>query len=75
LHLRHTVPGIGQTPSLVLRDAIHDLNRFPRVQECASYARLVTCAQVSHGKRSGTTGANIAQAHLRWAFSETAVFF
>jgi Transposase IS116/IS110/IS902 family len=53
---------------------IHDLERFPRVQECASYGRLVTCAKESAGQRSGTSGATIGHAHLTWAFSEAAVF-
>src|SRR5918999_838200 len=33
LYLLHTVPGIGKILSLVLLYEIHDINRFPRVQE------------------------------------------
>jgi transposase len=72
-YLLRTVPGIGQMLSLVLLDEIHDIERFPRVHECASYGRLVTCAKASAGKRSGTSGANLGKAHLTWAFSEAAV--
>jgi len=54
---------------------MHDIDRFPRVQDCASYSRLVTCAQASAGKRSGTSGSNIGKAQLTWAFSEAAVLF
>jgi len=58
---------------LVWLDDIHDMARFPRVPEWAAYGRLVTCAQASAGKRYGTSGTNIGQAHLPWAFSEAAV--
>jgi hypothetical protein len=36
---------------------------------------LVTCAKESAGKRSGTSGTTIGNAHLKWAFSEAAVLF
>jgi Transposase IS116/IS110/IS902 family len=41
LHLLQTVPGIGKILSLVLLYEIHDINRFPRVQDFVSYCRLV----------------------------------
>ena len=75
LYLLQTVPGIGTILSLVLLYEIHDIARFPRVQDCASYCRLITCARASAGKRSGTSGAKIGNAHLTWAFSEAAVLF
>jgi transposase len=73
LYLLQTVPGIGKILSLVLLYEIHDIARFPRVQDFASYCRLMKCARESAGKRSGTSGANIGNAHLKWAFSEAAV--
>jgi transposase len=75
LYLLQTVPGIGKILSLVLLYEIHDIARFPRVQDFASYCRLVKCAKESAGKRSGTSGAKIGNAHLKWAFSEAAVLF
>jgi transposase len=75
LYLLQTVPGIGKMLSLVRLYAIHDIVRFPRVQDVASYCRLVTCARESAGKRSGTSGAKIGNAHRKWAFSEAAVLF
>ena len=69
------MPGIGKILSLVLLYEIHDIARFPRVQDFASYCRLVKCAKESAGKRSGTSGAKIGNAHLKWAFSEAAVLF
>jgi transposase len=69
------VPGIGKILSLVLLYDIHHLDRFPRVQDFASYCRLVKGAKESNGKRSGTSGSKIGNAHLTWAFSEAAVLF
>jgi transposase len=54
---------------------IHDIGRFPRVQDFASYARLVKCSRESSGKHLGTGGAKIGNVHLKWAFSEAAVLF
>jgi transposase len=75
LYLLQTVPGIGKSLSLVLLYEMHDIARFPRVQDFASSCRLVTCAKESAGKRSGTSGSKIGNAHLKWAFSEAAVLF
>ena len=75
LYLLQTVPGIGKILSLVLLYEIHHIDRFPRVQDFASYCRLVKCAKESGGKRSGTSGSKIGNAHLKWAFSEAAVLF
>jgi hypothetical protein len=73
LYLLQTVPGIGQILSLVWLYEIHDINRFPTVQDFVSYCRLVTCAKESAGKRLGTSGTKIGNAHRKWAFSEAAV--
>jgi transposase len=75
LYLLQTVPGIGKILSLVLLYEIHDICRFPSVQDFASYARLVKCRKESAGKRLGTSGKKIGNAHLKWAFSEAAVLF
>jgi transposase len=75
LYLLQTVPGIGKILSLVLLYEIHQINRFPRVQDFVSYCRLVKCSKASGGKRLGTSGAKIGNAHLKWAFSEAAVLF
>ena len=75
LYLLQTIPGIGKILSLVLLYEIHDIRRFPRVQDFASYARLVICSKESAGKRLGTSGKKIGNAHLKWAFSEAATLF
>jgi transposase len=69
------VPGIGQILALVILYEIHDIRRFPRVQDFVSYCRLVKCAKESNGKRLGTSGKKIGNVHLRWAFAEAAVLF
>jgi transposase len=70
-----SIPGVGKILALVLLYEIHDIRRFPRVQEFVSYGRLVKCAQASAGKRSGTSGKKIGNAYRKWAFSEAAVLF
>src|SRR5213593_1979072 len=75
LYLLQTVPGIGKILSLVLLYEIHRIDRFPSVQAFASYARLVKCSKESGGKRLGTSGKKIGNAHLKWAFSEAATLF
>ena len=75
LYLLQTVPGIGKMLSLVLLYEIHDIRRFPSVQDFASYGRLVKCSKASPGKHLGTSGHKIGNAHLKWAFSEAAPLF
>jgi transposase len=75
LYVLQTIPGIGKILSLVLLYEMHDIARFPRVQDFVSYCRLVKCAKESAGKRYGTSGTKIGNAYLKWAFSEAAVLF
>ena len=75
LYLLQTIPGIGKILSLVVLYEIHQLARFPRVQDFASYGRLVKCRKESGGKRLGTSGKKIAQAPLKGACSEAATLF
>jgi transposase len=49
--------------------------RFARVQAFVSYGRLVKSTRESHGKRHGTSGKKIGNAHLTWAFTAAAVLF
>src|SRR5262249_51841256 len=62
-----------QILALVLLYEIHDIGRFPSVQDFVSYCRLVKCSKESDGKHYGYSGAKIGNAHLKWAFSEAAV--
>ena len=74
-HLLDSVPGVGKILGLVLLYEIHDISRFPTVQDFASYCRLVKSKKESAGKVYGTSGSKIGNAHLKWAFSEAAVGF
>src|SRR5215813_14000079 len=70
-----SIPGVGKILALVLLYEIHDLHRFPRVQDFLSYCRLVKCAQESAGKRYGLSGKKIGNPQLKGTFSEAAVLF
>jgi len=61
--------------ALTILYEIHNVHRFDRVQQFASYARLVKGAKESAGKKLGTSGAKRGNVHLKWAFSEAAVLF
>ena len=74
-HLLLSIPGIGRVLAMTIVYELHDVKRFERVQQFASYARLVKCAKESAGKRKGTGGAKMGNVHLKWAFSEAAVLF
>jgi len=73
--LLRSIPGVGKVLGLTILYEIHDVRRFDRVQQFASYARLVKCAKESAGKKHGTSGAKRGNVHLKWAFSEAAVLF
>jgi transposase len=70
-----SIPGIGRILGLVILYEIHDIHRFPSVQDFVSYCRLVKSAKESAGKIIGSSGKKIGNAHLKWAFSEAAVLF
>jgi len=74
-HRLRSLPGVGKILAMTLLYEIHDIHRFPRVQDFASYARLVKCSKESAGKRLGTGGRKVGNVHLKWAFSEAAVLF
>jgi transposase len=73
--LLRSIPGVGKVLALTILYEIHTVQRFERVQQFASYARLVKCAKESAGKKHGTSGAKMGNVHLKWAFSEAAVLF
>ena len=69
------MPGFGRILALTILYEIQDIRRFERVQDFLSYSRLVKCDHRSAGKKLGTGGAKIGNAHLKWAFSEAAALF
>jgi transposase len=74
-HRLRTIPGVGPILALVLLYEMHQVDRFGRVGQFLSYARLVRCDHESAGKKSGSGGKKIGNAHLRWAFGEAACRF
>jgi len=73
--LLKSIPGIGRILGLVILYEIETIKRFPTVQDFVSYSRLVKCSKESNGKKYGSSGKKIGNAHLKWAFSEAAVLF
>ena len=47
LYLLRSVPGVGQILALVILYEIHDVKRFPTVQDFSSYARLIKSVKES----------------------------
>ncbi len=64
-----SIPGVGKILALVLLYEIHDISRFPRVQDFVS-ARLVRCPHESAGKRTGVGPAKIGKS-TAWGSSWT----
>jgi transposase len=75
LQLLQTIPNVGKILSLVMLYEIYDINRFPRVQDFSSYARLIKPVKESAGKKYGSSNKKIGNQHLKWAFSEAACLF
>jgi transposase len=71
-HRLRSIPGVGKILALILLYEIHDISRFPDVGNFLSYARLVRTGHESAGKKKGSPGKKIGNAHLKWAFGEAA---
>ncbi len=71
-HLLRSIRGVGKILALVLLYEIHDIHRFPRVQNFCSYCRLIQGAHQSAGKTYCHSGKEIGNAHWKWAFSAAA---
>jgi transposase len=73
LYLLRSIPGVGQILALVILYEIHNINRFPRVQDFSSYARLIRPVKESDGKWAGHSNKKIGNHHLKWAIKEAAI--
>ena len=73
LYLLRSIPGVGQILALVILYEIHDIKRFPRVQDFSSYARLIKPSKVSDGKWAGHSNKKIGNHHLKWAIKEATI--
>jgi transposase len=75
LVLLRSIHGADLIIPLIILYEIHDIGRFPRVQDFLSYCRLVKPTRESAGKIQGHSGRKIGNAHLKWAFGELATTF
>ena len=67
--LLKTTPGIGDMLSLIMVYETHDIKRFPRHQNYASYSRVVRPQQMSNGKITGKKNSKMGNPYLKWAFN------
>jgi transposase len=67
-----SIPGVGPVLALIFLYEIHDARRFGEVGQFLSYARLVRCAHEGAGKKKGSGGNRVGNAHLKWACGEAA---
>jgi len=67
--LLKTTPGIGDMLSLIMVYETHDIKRFPKHQNYASYSRVVRPQQMSNGKITGKKNSRMGNPYLKWAFN------
>ena len=72
--LLKTIPGIGEVLAIVILLEAGDITRFAQVGNFASYARCVSSAYYSNGKKKGQGNTKNGNAYLVWAFIEAANF-
>lgn len=65
LYLLRSIPGVGQILALLIIYEVHDIKRFPRVQDFSSYARLIRPTKESDGKWGGNSNKKIGNHHLK----------
>jgi transposase len=70
MKILQSIPGIGPIIAATIMLEINDIHRFNRVQEFASYARLVRCDHRSAGKTCGRGNKKIGNVHLKRVFSQ-----
>ena len=68
-----TIPGVAKILALVMLYEIHDIGRFPIVQDFSSYCRLIRPEKESNGKKTGKGNKKIGNPNLKWAFSEATI--
>ena len=73
LDLLLSIKGIGPVIALTILYEIENIERFARVQDFVSYARLVKCSRSSAGRPHGFGGAKMGNPYLKWIFSEAVI--
>jgi transposase len=67
-----SLPGVGLILGLTLLLEIGDIQRFPRPENLASYARCVAAQRLSNGKGKGDNNRKCGNRYLGWALVEAA---
>lgn len=73
LSLLISIPGCGEISAFNTIYETHDIARFPKVQNYASYCRTVKGKHVSAGKTYRSPNQKIGNPYLKWTMSEIAV--
>lgn len=71
--LLQTVPGIGEMLALIILYETHDIHRFGKHQNYASYSRVVRCDRTSSGKKVDRKNQKMGNPYLKWAFSSVII--
>lgn len=69
-----TIKGCGPVLARIISLEIHDMNRFAKAGNFASYCRLAPTAKLSNGRSKGEGNAKNGNAYLSWAMTELATF-
>jgi len=69
-----TIPGVGDIIALNTLYETHDIHRFRKVQDYASYCRVVKCQRSSGGKTTASKNQRIGNPYLKWAFGQMAIY-
>jgi transposase len=69
-----TISGVGDVLALTITLETGEIARFPSAGHYASYARLVSSARMSNGKKKGEGNTRCGNRYLAWAFAEAAHF-
>jgi len=72
--LLQTLPGIGKILALTIYYETGDISRFPSPKHYSSYSRVVPGIAQSGNSTKRGRGSKQGNPHLKWAFSQAAVF-
>jgi transposase len=68
--LLKTVTGVGDMLALSILYETHDINRFPRVQNYASYCRVIRVQRSSAGKNQYGRNQKMGNPYLKWTYGQ-----
>lgn len=71
--LLKTVTGVGDMLALSILYETHDINRFPKVQNYASYCRVIRVQRSSAGKNQYGRNQKMGNPYLKWTYGQILV--